>query len=128
MSALHNNLRKEHPREQRKVYRAGCSSSNNLGGGPGFQRQVADGVDLETSAAIILQFFAGLRGRLVVTFEEGTCAAWLVGAPRRQFTCQFMASSSCFEHSTSDITAPPLTPVRPDTGQQKDQAPHSIPQ
>jgi transposase len=32
---------------------------------------------LETSAAIILQFFAGLRGRLVVTFEEGTCAAWL---------------------------------------------------
>jgi transposase len=32
---------------------------------------------LETSAATILQFLAGLRGRLVVTFEEGTCAAWL---------------------------------------------------
>jgi transposase len=32
---------------------------------------------LETSAATILQFMAGLRGRLVVTFEEGTCAAWL---------------------------------------------------
>ncbi len=32
---------------------------------------------LETSAATILQFFAGLRGRLVVTFEESTCAAWL---------------------------------------------------
>jgi hypothetical protein len=32
---------------------------------------------LETSAATILQFFAGRRGRLVVTFEESTCAAWL---------------------------------------------------
>jgi transposase len=32
---------------------------------------------LETSAATILQFFAGLRGRLRVTFEESTCAAWL---------------------------------------------------
>ncbi len=32
---------------------------------------------LETSAATILQFFAGLRGRLLVTFEEGTSAAWL---------------------------------------------------
>lgn len=32
---------------------------------------------LETQAAIILQFFAGLRGTLHVTFEEGTCAAWL---------------------------------------------------
>jgi len=32
---------------------------------------------LETKAATLLQFFAGLRGRLWVTFEEGTCAAWL---------------------------------------------------
>src|SRR5438128_2314689 len=32
---------------------------------------------LETKAATILQFFAGLRGTLCVTFEEGTCAAWL---------------------------------------------------
>src|SRR5216684_624437 len=32
---------------------------------------------LETKAAIILQFFHGLRGSLHVTFEEGTCAAWL---------------------------------------------------
>ena len=32
---------------------------------------------LETKAATILQFFAGLRGTLLVTFEEGTCAAWL---------------------------------------------------
>jgi hypothetical protein len=31
---------------------------------------------LETKAATILEFFAGLRGRLSVTFEEGTCAAW----------------------------------------------------
>jgi transposase len=32
---------------------------------------------LETKAAILLQFFHGLRGSLHVTFEEGTCAAWL---------------------------------------------------
>ncbi len=32
---------------------------------------------LETKAATILEFFAGLRGTLSVTFEEGTCAAWL---------------------------------------------------
>lgn len=32
---------------------------------------------LETKAATILEFFAGLRGTLAVTFEEGTWAAWL---------------------------------------------------
>ncbi len=32
---------------------------------------------LETKAATIVEFFAGLRGTLSVTFEEGTCAACL---------------------------------------------------
>jgi transposase len=32
---------------------------------------------LETKAATLLQFIHGLRGSLHVTFEEGTCAAWL---------------------------------------------------
>ena len=32
---------------------------------------------LETKAETILQFLRGLRGGLHVTFEEGTCAAWL---------------------------------------------------
>jgi hypothetical protein len=32
---------------------------------------------LETKAATILGFFAGLRGTLAVTFEKGTWAAWL---------------------------------------------------
>jgi len=32
---------------------------------------------IETKASMILQFFAGLRGELHVTFEEGTWAAWL---------------------------------------------------
>ena len=32
---------------------------------------------LETEAATILQFFAGLRGILSVTFEEGTWSVWL---------------------------------------------------
>ena len=31
---------------------------------------------LETKAATILEFFAGLHGSLFVTFEEGTSAAW----------------------------------------------------
>jgi transposase len=32
---------------------------------------------IETKASMILQFIDGLRGDLLVTFEEGTCAAWL---------------------------------------------------
>jgi len=32
---------------------------------------------LETKAEAILQFIHGLHGSLLVTFEEGTCAAWL---------------------------------------------------
>jgi hypothetical protein len=32
---------------------------------------------LETKAATIFQFIAGIRGTLSVTFEEGTWAAWL---------------------------------------------------
>ena len=32
---------------------------------------------LETRASTLLEFFAGLRGSLFVTFEEGTWAAWL---------------------------------------------------
>jgi len=32
---------------------------------------------LETKASTILEFFAGLRGSLFVTFEESTWAAWL---------------------------------------------------
>ena len=32
---------------------------------------------LETKSSTLLEFFAGLRGSLFVTFEEGTWAAWL---------------------------------------------------
>src|SRR6201984_2148245 len=32
---------------------------------------------LETKAETILEFVYGLRGSLHVSFEEGTCAAWL---------------------------------------------------
>ena len=44
---------------------------------------------LETKAATILEFVAGLRGSLSVTFEEGTWATWLydhwwLGARRTQ--------------------------------------------
>jgi len=32
---------------------------------------------LETKTGTLLDFIQGLRGRLQVTFEEGTYAAWL---------------------------------------------------
>jgi transposase len=41
------------------------------------QGNIIMGSILETKASTILDFFAGLRGRLSVTFEEGTSAAWL---------------------------------------------------
>ena len=53
---------------------------------------------VETKAATILAFFAGLRGTLSVTFEEGTWAAWLydlLQAPR----CQSRSLQSTQERS-----------------------------
>lgn len=41
---------------------------------------------LETKAATIVQFLQGLRGSLSVTFEEGTCAAWLYDVLKPQVT------------------------------------------
>jgi hypothetical protein len=43
---------------------------------------------LETKAATILEFFAGLRGTLSVTFEKGTSAAWLCDLFRRRLSNQ----------------------------------------
>src|SRR6202453_2057211 len=42
---------------------------------------------LETKAATILEFIAGLRGTLSVTFEEGTSAAWLHDLLKPHVTC-----------------------------------------
>jgi len=39
---------------------------------------------LETKASTILEFLAGLRGALSVTFEEGTWAAWLYDCMSRR--------------------------------------------
>jgi len=41
---------------------------------------------LETKAETILQFIRGLRGSLHVTFEEGTCAAWLYDLLKSRIT------------------------------------------
>ena len=41
---------------------------------------------VETQASTILQFFAGLRGTLSVTFEEGTWASWLYDLLRPHVT------------------------------------------
>ena len=73
----HHDLRKEHPHEQRKVYWAGRSPSNDLVAVMDPMGKVVMESILETKAATILEFFAGLRGTLSVTFEEGTWAAWL---------------------------------------------------
>src|SRR6202521_168648 len=42
---------------------------------------------LETKAATVLQFIHGLRGSLQITFEEGTCAAWLHALLQPHVTC-----------------------------------------
>jgi len=49
---------------------------------------------LETKAATILEFIAGLRGTLSVTFEEGTSAAWLhdLLKPHRQPSCSLRSA------------------------------------
>ena len=41
------------------------------------QGQVDHGIHSGTKASTILEFLAGVRGTLSVTFEEGTWAAWL---------------------------------------------------
>src|SRR5438445_12565789 len=41
---------------------------------------------LETKASTLLEFLAGLRGSLFVTFEEGTWAAWLYDLLKPQVT------------------------------------------
>jgi hypothetical protein len=59
---------------------------------------------LETKAATTLQFIHGLRGDLHVTFEEGTCAAWLHDLlkphplPRldRKKSTSFQSRAKCF--------------------------------
>ena len=63
--------------EQRKVYWARRSSSNDLSRGDGFPGQSCHGIHPRTKASTLLDFFAGLPGSLFVTFEEGTWAAWL---------------------------------------------------
>jgi len=59
------------------IFRAGRASGNHLGRGDGLQRQASHGVHPGAKAATLLEFLAGLRGTLSVTFEEGTWAAWL---------------------------------------------------
>ena len=63
---------KERRYEPRKVYWHGRSPSNDLGDSSG--KLIMECI-LETKAATILEFIAGLRGTLSVTFEEGTSAA-----------------------------------------------------
>jgi len=66
---------KEHPREQRKdigldVHQATISVAVLDSTGKVVMESI-----LETKAATILQFFAERRGRLSVTFEEGSSVA-----------------------------------------------------
>jgi transposase len=54
------------------VHQATISVAVLDGGG----KLILEGV-LETKASTILEFIHGVRGSVAVTFEEGTCAAWL---------------------------------------------------
>ena len=55
---------------------------------------------LETKAATILQFIDGLRGSLLVTFEEGTSAAWLYDLLKphvaKLLVCGSFGVATCF--------------------------------
>src|SRR6266853_2336797 len=61
---------------------------------------------LETKAATILEFFAGLRGTVSVTFEEGTWAAWLYDVLKPHVTklvvCDPRKNASMKEGNKSD--------------------------
>ena len=59
---------------------------------------------IETKAATILQFLHGLSGSLHVTFEEGTCAAWLHDLLKphvaRSVWCAIHARMPCSKRET----------------------------
>ena len=50
---------------------------------------------LETKASTILEFLAGLRGTLSLTFEEGTWAAWLYDLLKPHFESSIQSTCSC---------------------------------
>jgi transposase len=68
---------KENPYEQRKVYWLDVHQATIVVAVTDSSGKLIMESILETEAATILQFFAGLRGNLSVTFEEGTWSAWL---------------------------------------------------
>jgi hypothetical protein len=58
---------------------------------------------LETMATTILEFVAGLRGTLSVTFEEGTWAAWLYDLLKLTLTnwwCVIRGRTRCSKTAT----------------------------
>ena len=63
---------------ERQVYWDGRSSSNDLRCGSGFCRQAGDGVaSWKRKRPPSSSLFTGCAGVCMVTFEEGTWAAWL---------------------------------------------------
>jgi hypothetical protein len=58
---------------------------------------------LETKASTILEFFAGLRGSLFVTFEEGTWAAWLYDL-LKPHVARFWSAIHARSRSSSRVT------------------------
>jgi hypothetical protein len=74
---------------------------------------------LETQAATILEFFAGLRGTLSVTFEEGTWAAWLYDLLKphvyKLVVCNPRKNALLKDGNKSDRTPRAVQP-RPDAG------------
>src|SRR6266705_3041342 len=63
---------------------------------------------LETKAATILEFFAGLRGTLSVTFEEGTWAAWLYDL-LKPHVAKLVVSARHARHATTPLIVADFT-------------------
>jgi hypothetical protein len=65
---------------------AGCSPATTSGSESDSIGKLVIEAILEAKAEAILQIIHGLRGNLQVTFQEGTCAAWLYALPKAQVT------------------------------------------
>jgi hypothetical protein len=71
---------------------------------------------LETKASTILEFFAGLRGSLFVTFEEGTSAAWLYDLLKPHVAKVPVCNHGRMQRSSRATRLPRLTPANSPSG------------
>jgi hypothetical protein len=102
-----------------KYIRLDVSSGNDLSCGPGFQRQVSNRSILETQAATILEFLAGLRGTLWVTFEERNLGRLAIrfaqaacGPLDRVQSAEERSSQTIWSRFQLDLGQPPMLDIK----------------